>query len=102
VGTVKRRSLAVVAITATALTLVAVPPGDAAATCAPVEPVVAGGEWRSYGHDLSNTRTQPDETTIGPANAGSLEMVWMHAGGAAYNNSRRTTPTAASGCGLDP
>ena len=24
-----------------------------------------GGEWRSYGHDYANTRTQPDELTLG-------------------------------------
>lgn len=36
----------------------------------------AGGEWRSYSHDLSNTRHQPLETTITPGTVENLEASW--------------------------
>ncbi|HMJ11283.1 MAG TPA: PQQ-binding-like beta-propeller repeat protein [Polyangiaceae bacterium] len=35
--------------------------------------------WPSYGRDLANTRTNPTETTIGPANASLLRQKWRFA-----------------------
>src|SRR3954452_20397127 len=35
-----------------------------------------GGDWRSYGHDLSNTRTPSAETTLGTAAASGLSPAW--------------------------
>lgn len=32
--------------------------------------------WPTAGHDLSDTRSNPDETTIGPENAGRLATKW--------------------------
>ena len=56
---------------------------------------VTGGEWRSYGHDLANSRTQPREKTIAPGSVMKLAMAWEHrATGATYNN----TPIIADGC----
>jgi polyvinyl alcohol dehydrogenase (cytochrome) len=56
---------------------------------------VTGGEWRTYGHDLSNTRVQDREKVIGPANVTQLQMVWSTGGnGEAFNN----TPIVADGC----
>lgn len=44
-------------------------------SCAPASH--AGGEWRSYGHDLSNTRSQPNETVINAGNAGNLAATFV-------------------------
>lgn len=58
-----------------------------------------GGEWRDYGHDPSNTRTQPAEHTIGPAQAGALKPAWVFSlktvGDTGQLNS---TPLVANGC----
>lgn len=59
-----------------------------------------GGEWRSYGHDLSNTRKQPNETTINAGNVANLAPAWSfrtsveQIGGGAFSN----TPVVADGC----
>jgi polyvinyl alcohol dehydrogenase (cytochrome) len=60
--------------------------------CGPVG--VTGGEWRSYGHDLANTRSQDREKVIGPATVTGLTKVWEHQAPGAYNN----TPIIADGC----
>jgi len=36
----------------------------------------SGASWVSAGHDLSDSRTQPDETTIGVGNVGRLAPKW--------------------------
>jgi polyvinyl alcohol dehydrogenase (cytochrome) len=79
----------------TAAAAVLVPLADAATTrgCAKG---TAGGEWRSYGHDLSNTRNQPGEKAITAANAANLTPKWVfnNNGGGEYNG----TPVVADGC----
>lgn len=45
-----------------------------AASCA--SPEHAGGDWPTYGHDLSNSFTQPLETTITPLSAALLSPRW--------------------------
>lgn len=44
-------------------------------SCAPASH--PGGDWRGYGHDLSNTRSQPNETVINAGNAGNLAAVFV-------------------------
>ena len=66
------------------------------------DPKHPGGEWRSYGHDLSNTRSQPKEKTIDPSNAATLEPKWVFdtttqkkvLDGGTFQN----TPVIADGC----
>ena len=73
------------------------PPAAAGkARCAGEAP---GGEWPTYGHDLSNTRTQPAERLISPANAARLAPAW------AFDIAREGgegdvagTPVVSSGC----
>jgi polyvinyl alcohol dehydrogenase (cytochrome) len=71
-------------------------PARAAAACAAADH--AGGDWPSYGHDLHNSRSQPDEHVIGPGNAGALTSRWTFSsrsvGGGIFNN----TPVIAGGC----
>jgi outer membrane protein assembly factor BamB len=61
-----------------------------------------GGEWRSYGHDLSNTRSQPREKKIDPSNAASLEPKWIFdttsQKGVLDGGGFQNTPVVADGC----
>jgi outer membrane protein assembly factor BamB len=61
-----------------------------------------GGEWRSYGHDLANTRSQPQEKKIDPSNAAMLEPKWVFDTGAhedvADGGGFQNTPVIADGC----
>lgn len=78
--------------TLVAASLVARP--ASAATCAAP---AAGGEWRSYGRDLSNTRSQPDETRIGTGNVGAVVPDKIFAADAAAGVFQGT-PIVADGC----
>lgn len=59
----------------------------------------AGGQWRSYGGDLQNTRSQPAEDFIDAAAAYDLEKEWEFsvAGGGGTGNFQ-STPVIADGC----
>jgi polyvinyl alcohol dehydrogenase (cytochrome) len=60
---------------------------------------VGGGQWRDYGHDPSNTRTQPDEHTIGTAQAGSLKPAWVFALSSVGDSGQlNSTPVVVGGC----
>src|SRR4029078_898875 len=69
----------------------------AAGHCAPKKH--AGGEWRMYGHDLSNSRSQPAEKTIGPVQAATVEhAVSVSASDAGGDGDFTGTPVIADGC----
>jgi polyvinyl alcohol dehydrogenase (cytochrome) len=69
----------------------------AAAPCS--TPPTGGGDWPSYGHDPANTRTQPEETGLGPSAVSGLTPAWTFAtnstGDATGFNS---TPVVYDGC----
>lgn len=67
---------------------------SAKASCAKLDH--PGGEWRSYNHDFSNTRTQPDEKKIGLLEAATLQPVWQFDTGNGDDVSG--TPVIADGC----
>ena len=92
--TIRRRAVAAAVAAATAASLLgpATPGATAEPTCAPTEGV-AGGEWRSYGHDLSNSRHQPHERVLVAADLPQLDVAWSHRA-STYNN----TPIVADGC----
>ena len=73
----------------------------AAARTAPAcsAPRSTGGEWPMYGHDLANTRSQPDERTLGTASAGRLAAAWVFST-ASYGDTSafETTPVLSGGC----
>lgn len=99
-GTMTHRRRALVVLTALAL-VAAVPvatPSEAVEAFPGCSGVAEhpGGDWPSYGHDLSNTRHQPAEATIGTDNVADLESTWVFEtpGGGVYNN----TPLVADGC----
>ena len=89
-----RPAWAVVALLAVGL---APGPSRAAASCAPA--IHSGGEWRSYGHDLRNSRNQDLGTKLGPVAAAGSKASWvvstaaLHASGV-FND----TPVIADGC----
>ncbi len=97
------RALTAAALAATAL----VAPGTVAGAVGPVPspyagcgPVgVTGGEWRSFGKDLSNTRHQERERAIAHADVPTLGPAWtfssVEAGGAGDFTG---TPVIADGC----
>jgi len=67
------------------------------ASCAPppASGPVPGGEWRFYGQDITNNRTQPDENAINSFNVSQLKLAWSYAStGQPFNN----TPIIADGC----
>ena len=76
-------------------------PGASAATKFPgcADPDVPGGEWRTFGHDYSNTRTQPREKSIAPADVPLLTPAWTFSGPAEEVAGDFTgTPIVADGC----
>jgi polyvinyl alcohol dehydrogenase (cytochrome) len=90
---------AAAAIAAVALAL---PSGAAAAQqmpgCAQVDDV-PGGEWRSYGQDRTNSRFQPHEKLIGPAEATVLAPAWTFSTvGEGGEGDITGTPIVADGC----
>ncbi|MGH2955000.1 MAG: PQQ-binding-like beta-propeller repeat protein [Solirubrobacterales bacterium] len=76
---VVRRSCFVAAGAWAAAAVLAAPAAGAApddrAGCAPAK--APGGQWRSYGHDDSNTRSQPREDLISAQNVAGLRAKWV-------------------------
>ena len=58
-----------------------------------------GGTWPLYGHDASNTRTQPDEATLKPTATGGISPAWVFSVGAHGDTGQlQSTPIVAGGC----
>jgi polyvinyl alcohol dehydrogenase (cytochrome) len=55
-----------------------------------------GGEWRMYGHDYHNTRSQPAEKRIGPPEAIGLQPAWTFSTNG--KGDFTGTPIVADGC----
>ena len=84
-----------------ALALLAAPAAQAATKelpgCAPRKS--AGGEWRSFGHDNANTRSQPNEKVISPGDAPTLTSAWVFSSVANGGAGDFTgTPVVTDGC----
>ncbi len=80
------------------LLLAAVGAAPASAAPAPCSTAAAGGDWPVYGHDVANTRTQPDEHGLGPA-AANLTPAWVFSTGSTGDGSQlTTTPVVSDGC----
>lgn len=94
----RRWRLAAVGLFTVALVVPTIQRSEAAVACGPTAGVI-GGEWRSYGHDASNTRHQDKEFSITVAKAPTLAPAWtfssVDAGGAGDFTS---TPVIADGC----
>jgi len=64
------------------------------AVAAPCSTRDAGGSWPSYGHDTTNTRTQPAETTLTPAPGTGLAKKWSFP----TVGNVQSTPVVSNGC----
>jgi polyvinyl alcohol dehydrogenase (cytochrome) len=85
------------ALVVTLAALYAAPAAGAAA--APCTTPASGGDWPVYGHDVANTRTQPDEHGLGPAAAANLTPAWVFSTGSTGDGSQlTTTPVVSDGC----
>src|SRR5689334_20584222 len=61
-------------------------------------PTVVPGEWPMYGHDVSRTNFNPDETTINASNVGQLISRWqMSLGSARTSTASSSGPSVAGG-----
>jgi polyvinyl alcohol dehydrogenase (cytochrome) len=74
-----------------------VPSASGAAPC--TTPPTAGGQWPMYGHDVANTRTQPEAGGLGPSALGALKPLWSFStsstgDGTGFN----ATPVVDDGC----
>ena len=71
----------------------------APSTCAGA---AAGGDWPQYGHDLANTRVQPNENSISAQRVGSLHPRWSFSTGQANPTLTFTdfnsVPIVSGGC----
>jgi polyvinyl alcohol dehydrogenase (cytochrome) len=92
-----RRPAVALALAALALAALPAVAGAQTATCA--APDHPGGDWPLQGHDLANTRSQPMEKVIGPAQARTLGPVWeVSSASVEAAGSFTSTPVIAEGC----
>ncbi|MQA64062.1 MAG: PQQ-binding-like beta-propeller repeat protein [Actinophytocola sp.] len=93
----RKRLLGALAAVVCVAALLPVLPASAEAACAPADH--EGGDWPVYGGDVSNTRSQPSERTIGPTEARELAPAWEFASADAEGSGSYTgTPVIAGGC----
>jgi polyvinyl alcohol dehydrogenase (cytochrome) len=58
-----------------------------------------GGQWPMYGHDVANTRSQTDETGLGPAAATSIAPKWTFTTSSVGDETGfNSTPVVYDGC----
>ncbi len=94
----RRLRLAAVApaLAVVAAVLYATPAASAATACTTS---TAGGDWPVYGHDVANSRTQPDEHGLGPSAAANLTPAWSFSTGSTGDGTQlTTTPVVSAGC----
>ncbi len=74
-------------------------PSAASATGPCTTAPLAGGQWPMYGHDVANTRSQPEASGLGPSQTGTLAPSWTFStsstgDGTGFNS----TPVVDDGC----
>jgi polyvinyl alcohol dehydrogenase (cytochrome) len=91
---ISTRAMLVAVVAAAALAT----PAAASAAC--TSQATPGGAWPSYGHDLANTRSQPNESTLSAANVSSLAPAWVFSSASAGDSTGvfDSTPAVADGC----
>jgi polyvinyl alcohol dehydrogenase (cytochrome) len=91
------RYVLVAALACGAAWIFAVPATAAAAPCSAA--ASNSGEWPVYGHDVANTRSQPLERALGPAQAASLSPAWVFSTASVGDASAfQSTPVVDRGC----
>ena len=96
-GAATRRLVALLAVAAMVLAVLPTMAAGAAASCAKAKH--PGGDWPVQGYDLYNSRNQPDEKKIGPAEARTLAPVWeVNTADVEAGGTFTSTPVIADGC----
>src|SRR5689334_16317062 len=91
------RYVLVAALAWSAAGIFAAPASAAAPPCS--ARTSASGEWPVYGHDAANTRSQPAEHALGPAQAGSLKAAWVFSTASVGDAAGfQSTPVVDRGC----
>jgi outer membrane protein assembly factor BamB len=94
--TIARRA-AIGSSLAVALVLMCAPSALANAPCTTVP--TSGGQWPMYGHDLANTRSQPEASNLGPSQVSALKPLWSFSTKSAGDESGfNSTPVVSDGC----
>src|SRR5947207_723585 len=94
-----RKLLSICAVLALAVLVQALCLAGTSAAAAPCTKSVDGGDWPVSGHDVSNTRTQPDEKGIGPDAASKLQPLWTFSTQSTGDNTGfEGTPIVVNGC----
>jgi polyvinyl alcohol dehydrogenase (cytochrome) len=84
---------------AVVLAALIIAPTGAAAQPPCQAPDSSGGEWPMYGHDLANSRSQPDEHTLGSGSVAGIKPAWVFSTAAYGDDSAfQTTPVIDGGC----
>lgn len=90
------RTIRGIVLAAMVASIAAVGPASADIGCADGS---SGGEWRSFGHDLSNTHQQVAEHAISPSNAYALTPRWKFSlVSAGATGGFQSVPIVADGC----
>src|ERR1700752_2653742 len=72
-------------------------PAAASAPCA--QPPLGGGQWPMYGHDVANTRTQPEPSGLTPSAVAKLTPVWAFSTASTGDDTGfNSTPVVDDGC----
>ena len=94
----RRRSLVAV-LALVALTVALLPAAGAAAKASCAKPDHPGGDWPWAGNEPYNTRSQPEEKVIGPAEATQLQPAWeVNTPTVEADGSFNANPVIADGC----
>src|SRR6266576_5245439 len=73
----------------------------AASASAPCTTPASGGEWPMYGHDVANTRAQPEPSGLGPTAVSGLKPAWTFSTSSAGDETGfNTTPVVYGGGGF--
>ena len=72
---------------------------SSASAAAPCTIAGVGGQWPMYGHDLANTRSQPEASGLGPSAVAGLTPVWAFSTSSTGDETGfNSTPVVYAGC----
>jgi polyvinyl alcohol dehydrogenase (cytochrome) len=72
---------------------------SSASAAAPCTIAGTGGQWPMYGHDVANTRSQPEASGLGPSTVAGLTPVWAFSTSSTGDQTGfNSTPVVYDGC----
>src|SRR2546423_15591872 len=98
---IARQAIFVLAV-AVAVSAIGFAPSAAAAAPCTTTPA-SGGQWPMYGHDVANTRVQPEDSALTPSAVAGLAPVWAFSTSSVGDETGfNSTPVVYRGCGYVP